>query len=574
MQTPGKHIQSILSGLYPPEEARKAARVLVRWIDEARFPSRDSDWSSGDIVLVTYADTLNRKDQYPLETLSEFLTTHCQDIVSAVHILPFFPFSSDDGFAVEDFTAVNPLLGSWRHIERLSQQFRIMADLVLNHISSRSGWFTAYLNGGKGFENLAIEIDPETDLSGVVRPRETSLLTPFVRADGTRVHLWTTFGPDQVDLNYQSIDVLMKMMEVLFFYLRHGISMFRLDAVAYLWKCPGSASIHLKQTHAVIKLIRLITRAVRKDAVLITETNVPHDENIRYFGDREDEAHLVYNFTLPPLLLHTFICGDTRRLNAWASTLRTPSNSTAFLNFTASHDGIGVRPLEGIVKPDGLRRLVRRIHENGGKVSYRRDSGGNRVPYELNITYIDALNGPEVRSEADLARRFLASQAVPLMLPGIPAVYIHSLLGSRNWLEGVRRQGRARAVNREKLNVDEVIQAIHCSDSFRNRVFQGLTKMLRVRRKQPALDPNASCEVLKIDPRLFAVRRTCPRQTLLAVVNVTPHTWVTGLPADGISQKGFCLLKEEAIDMSRVEIGPYEICWIQPDCPEESSNEK
>jgi len=578
MQALEKQIQSILSSLYPPEEAGKAAGLLVRWIDEARSlsPNRipDPGWSSRDIVLVTYADTLSRKGQYPLQTLSEFLMSRCEDIVSTIHVLPFFPYSSDDGFAVEDFSSVNPPLGSWRHIERLSQNFRIMADLVLNHVSSRSGWFASYLKGEEGFQNLAIEVSPQADLSRIVRPRETSLLTPFVKADGTRVHLWTTFGPDQVDLNYQSPDVLLKMMDVLFLYLRHGISMFRLDAVAYLWKCSGSAGIHLKETHALIKLIRLIVTAVRKDAILVTETNVPHEENIQYFGDGEDEAHLVYNFTLPPLLLHAFIYGDTRTLSRWASTLRTLSGHTTFLNFTASHDGIGVRPLEGIVEPDELRRIIRRIRENGGKISYRRDFNGNRVPYELNITYIDALNGPETRNEADLARRFLASQSVPLILPGIPAVYIHSLLGSRNWLEGVRQRGIARAINREKLDMDEVNQATQCSDSFRFRVFQGLSKMLRTRREQPALDPQASCEVLKIDPRLFAVRRSCPQQTLLAVVNVTYQNWITSLPADGISQKGFCVLNKKTIDMNRVEIGPHEIFWIQPGCLEENSNEK
>jgi sucrose phosphorylase len=162
---------------------------------------------------------------------------------------------------------------------------------------------------------------------------------------------------------------------------------------------------------------------VAPDVVIITETNVPHAENISYFGNGRDEAQLVYNFTLPPLLFYSFVKEDSTILSRWARDLHLPSSQNTFFNFTASHDGIGVRPLEGILPPEELQALIEIVNANGGKVSYKQNPDGTESPYELNITYVDAILADQNSTRAD---KFLASQAIQYVLPGVPATYILS----------------------------------------------------------------------------------------------------------------------------------------------------
>ena len=272
------------------------------------------------------------------------------------------------------------------------------------------------------------------------------------------------------------------MVRVMLTYVEHGADILRLDAIAYLWKDIGTSCIHLPQTHMMVKLFRAILDAVAPHVLLITETNVPHRENISYFGDAGDEAQIVYNFSLPPLLLHCILTEDVGYLRRWAKTLVLPDRRTTFLNFTASHDGIGVRPLEGIIPSKEIDTLVTVVTSNGGAVSYKQNPDGTESPYELNITYVDAVRGDGNGGDAMHARRFLATQSIALVLPGVPAIYIHSLLGSRNWDEGVRRTGRARTINRATLDMDDLVSQIENPETFRSRVFSAYRAMIAVRR--------------------------------------------------------------------------------------------
>ncbi|RPI98013.1 MAG: sugar phosphorylase, partial [Chloroflexi bacterium] len=485
-----------LVSLYGSEPGTAAYHRLAATLKAfASQPPQSTTQSSGgvterDVVLITYGDSLHEPGNAPLNTLHGFLKRTLSGIISSVHILPFFPYSSDDGFSVIDYQQVNPALGDWDDINRLSRDFKLMVDVVINHVSAQSDWFQRFLAGDPHYEHFFITVDPTTDLSKVVRPRTLPLLTPFTRPQGT-VHVWTTFSADQIDLNFSHPDVLLRMIDVLLFYVRQGASLIRLDAIAYLWKTPGTTCIHLPQTHTVVKLFRDVLDRVAPHVLLITETNVPHAENMSYFGSGTDEAQMVYQFPLPPLLLHTIATGDATRLSDWAEGIQPISERATFFNFTASHDGIGVRPVEGILTRGEIEALVQRATAHGGAVSYKTNSDGSSSPYELNINYFDALSDPAADEPLEVqVQRFLVSQAIQIAVVGVPGIHIHSLLGSRNWRDGVQQTGHLRAINREKLLGSEVESALSTPGSLRQQVFDAYRRLILIRTGQKAFHPN------------------------------------------------------------------------------------
>ena len=495
-----------LERIYPDrlEVALEKVQGVCREVD---VPERPALWTEEDVLLITYGDQIRGGDAAPLKLLRRWLLENdLRQAFSLVHLLPFFPYSSDDGFSVIDYRRVDPALGDWNDVAALADSFDLMFDLVLNHVSQKSEWFQRYLKGDERYADWFIEADPTADYSQVVRPRSLPLLTPFETARGTK-HIWTTFSPDQVDLNYRSPDVLAEMLDILLLYVERGARILRLDAIAYLWKELGTSCIHLPQTHEVVKLMRTVLDACAPGTLLLTETNVPHQENISYFGNG-DEAHIVYQFSLPPLLLDAIVHGDATYLRQWLSDLAPPAPATTFLNFTASHDGIGVRPLEGIVPPERLQALVAEVRKRGGLVSTRRQADGSDAPYELNITYLDAVRDLTATDPRDQLRPFLASQSVMLALQGIPAVYFHSLVGTPNDTEGVERSGQPRRINRHKYTWDELAGALESPESSQGWVFRQYRAMLQTRRKLAAFHPEASQRVLDVDhPAVLAVVR-------------------------------------------------------------------
>ncbi|NDJ61923.1 MAG: sugar phosphorylase, partial [Chloroflexi bacterium] len=445
--------------LYGAARAEAVYQQLIEVIGkEVTPPPNDLHLSERDVILIAYGDHVRRDGQAPLATLRDVLRDTIGSSINSLHILPFFPYSSDDGFSVIDYYAVNPDLGTWDDIAALGSDFRLMFDAVFNHMSAQSAWFQAFLRGEAPYKDWFVVVDPTTDLSMVTRPRALPLLTPFQTADGEK-HLWTTFSADQVDLNFANPDVLLEMIRVLLFYVEQGADLIRLDAIAFLWKQPGTTSIHLPETHAAIQVMRDVLDVVAPHVILITETNVPHDENISYFGDGTNEAQMVYQFSLPPLVLHTFHTGDSTALTQWAKTIQRSSDRTTFFNFTASHDGIGMRPATGLLTQAQIDALVQLATDHGGRVSYRATPDGGQSPYELNITYFDAITDPQITAtDPDLAvRRFIASQAIMLAMVGVPGVYFHSLYGSRNFNAGAEQSGHNRTINREKPNADQLL---------------------------------------------------------------------------------------------------------------------
>ncbi len=563
---PTADIRSLLVDIYGETKGRAAAARILPLLGSqsgGRASREKNRFSEKDIVLITYADSLRSSGEAPLKTLARFASNWFSGVFSAIHLLPFYPWSSDDGFSVVDFFKVDPELGGWEDVRALGRQFSLMFDFVLNHISSQSPWFSEYLKESPGFEALAIEVPPDADLSGVTRPRELPLLTPVQKESGKIVHVWTTFSADQIDLNYKSTSVFERMVEVLLFYVRQGAKMIRMDAVAYLWKQIGTACIHLPQTHAMVRLFRRILDLAAPDALIITETNVPHEENVSYFGRNGDEAQLVYNFSLPPLLLHAFARESSATLSSWARQLSTASQNTTFFNFTASHDGIGMRPLEGILPKSEIDFLIDRVTRNGGRVSYKTDADGAKSPYELNITYVDAMKDPDIQADGLHASRFLASQSIAQVLPGVPGVYVHSILGSRNWSEGVAESGRARTINREKLQADLLDAQLRGGAGLRAEIYFPYREMIRIRRSQPAFHPNAGFSVVDLDPRLFAVLRTGAGQRLLAVTNLSAESAVLVPGNAGVAGDGQELISGKGLRArDPLTLAPYGVAWI------------
>ncbi|MEJ2284337.1 MAG: alpha-amylase family glycosyl hydrolase [Desulfobacterales bacterium] len=559
-----KAIKHLLDRIYGEETGRLALQRLSPMLEKypAASGARQEFFSQEDIVLITYGDTLNTTGQAPIATLHAFASQYLREAVSTIHFLPFFPYSSDDGFSVMDFFAINPDLGSWEDVKAIGNDFELMFDFVVNHFSSKSRWFANYLAAREGFTEFAIEVDPATDLSMVTRPRSLPLLSEYEKHDGRKVNLWTTFSADQIDFNFKSLDVLEKMVEVLLFYVQNGAMILRQDAIAYLWKEIGTSCIHLPQTHDMVKLFRAILDRVAPDVMIITETNVPHDENISYFGNGRDEAQMVYNFTLPPLLFYSFVNENCEVLTDWAAGLHLESPGNTFFNFTASHDGIGVRPLEGILPPKALDNLMDVVNTNDGQVSYKRNSDGTDSPYELNITYVDAILADRNSKNAD---RFLASQSIQYALPGVPATYIHSLLGSRNWTAGVQQTGRARTVNREKLQIDRVLAELSDPASFRSRIFYPYLNLIKLRRSQKAFHPNAGFELLELHPQVFAIKRYCEDQTIYALTNISSAETTVSLAGTESSRRMTDLFTAKTIDSKSLTLKPYQFTWLTPE---------
>lgn len=522
-------LNGYLTDLYGSSVAREVLPRLGQLVEaaaRAKISAPEQQLSERDVLLITYADQVRAPGERPLATLAGLARERLRGVISGLHLLPFYPWSSDDGFSVKDFFAVDAAFGDWADIERFHPDFDLMFDAVFNHMSAQGEWFQKFLADEPEFRDFFVTVPGNPDLSQVVRPRALPLLTEFQTARGPE-KVWTTFSADQVDLNFKNPAVLLATVRALLFYVQHGAKFIRLDAIAYLWKEIGTSCIHLPQTHQVIQLMRAVLDEVAPGVRLITETNVPHPDNISYFGDGTNEAQLVYNFALPPLVLHSLATGNAEKLTRWAATLDTPSPQTTFFNFLASHDGIGMNPARGILSQAEIDALVARATAHGGFVSYKHNSDGTKSPYELNITYFDALSNPAADESEDVPiKRFLVAHAIQFALAGVPGIYFHSLFGSRNDRAGAEASGIHRRINRQKLARVELEAELVQPGSRRARVFDGLARLLAQRRGNPAFAPRARQRLLALDARVFAVERESAdgAARMLCLHNVSDET--------------------------------------------------
>lgn len=576
------HLAALYGDAVAAAVQRRCDDLLARW--RARLPGAShpahapTTLTEHDALLITYADQVTTPHEAPLHTLGDFARVHLSGVVTGIHVLPFYPWSSDDGFAVKDFHAVDPAYGTWDDVRRLGAGFDLMFDAVFNHLSAQSGWFAKFLANDPAYRDYFVTVEGDPDLSQVVRPRALPLLTEFPSATGPR-KVWTTFSADQVDLDVRQPAVLLALLDVLLFYVSQGARFIRLDAIAFLWKRIGTSCLHLPETHRVIQLMRGVLEELAPRTLLITETNVPHADNVSYFGDGTNEAHLVYNFALPPLVLHTLATGDATRLTRWAQTLTLPSAHTAFFNFLASHDGIGINPARGILSDAEIEALVARTVAHGGFISYKHLPDQSKVPYEMNISLFDALSDPAANESPGTAiARFRCAHAIQLALAGMPGVYFHSLFGSRSDRAGAEASGIPRRINREKLDRAALERELAVPDSRRARVFGELRALLQARRLSPAFHPAGAQEIIAADPRLFVVRRTSPdgHHHVLCVQNVSAAPVRTLLPRSAFAPGGapsrwirsLCGDATAAVPDAggvHVALPPYALAWVQAD---------
>jgi glucosylglycerate phosphorylase len=546
-------LETIYGEDFLPEYKSKIVKLAKEW--KQKKWSETAPLSERNVYLITYGDIIKEKGQPTLKTLNKFINEYAKNEITDVHLLPMFPYTSDDGFSVVDYREIHPDLGDWSDIERFSGDYRLMFDFVANHMSKSSKWFQGYLKGEPEYEDYFIPREEGFDASNVVRPRTSPLFHEY--AGGKTA--WTTFSEDQVDVNFKHFPALLEMTDILMEYAYRGGTSIRLDAIGFMWKESGTTCIHLPQTHAIIQLWREILEELELNTLLITETNVPHKENISYFGNGENEAHMVYQFSLPPLVLHTLTTHDASKLTGWAKTIDKVSDSATYFNFLASHDGIGMRPTEGILTDEERSALAEKVLENGGRVSYKSNPDGTESPYELNINYMDALiNKDEDVSEDAQVQKMLAAHSVLFSVMGVPAVYYHSLLGSENDYEGLEKSGINRRINREKFKYEELVGQIETS-TRRQKVFTGLKKLIRTRQKETAFSPFAAQLILELDEKVFALVRRNEEtgDTVLFVVNAAYETVSVDLPFGGTDLWG-----GETVEKT-VELAPYQFMWIK-----------
>lgn len=546
--------------IYPvaPEAAVKQLSEIIEQFKQKHpeLASKKLAYSEKDAIFIAYADHVHDGSKPTLQAMSAFFDKYLDGVIGRVHFLPFYPYSSDDGFSVIDYYKIKPEFGDWSDVESIAKKYDLMFDLVVNHISQKSEWFQEFLKGNPKYQDYFIAYDEPIETAQVFRPRTHPVLTPFKTAGGTK-YVWTTFSDDQIDLNFGNPEVLIEMIKVLLFYIEMGASVVRLDAVGYLWKKEETPCIHLSETHEVIKLIRDILNEVAPHVWIITETNVPHKDNISYFGSGSDEAHLVYNFTLPPLLLHTFIKGDSSDLTKWAGSLTYPSDTSSFFNFTASHDGIGVTPLKGIIPDEDIMNLAEYVKKKGGFVNMRTVAGQQPQPYELNTVYLSALGGN--------AGAFLASQAIALSLKGVPAIYFNSLTGAENWTEGVEKLGYNRAINRQKFDLTELSADLDNPESKKHAIYKAYSNMIKIRTAEPLFSPTTDQQIVDLGKSIFCVLRSDNSDRLVALVNISDkEVTLDETVRNVIGESKHNLLTDSEVDtLNSLTLSPYQVMWLK-----------
>jgi len=549
-----------LKMLYP-NQWEQVADMIQSYLNDNKEPQPEPrPLNQQDIMLITYADSVQSHGEMPLTTLRTFYRQFGQSAFSSVHILPFFPWTSDDGFAVVNYHAVDPAVGDWDLVDALAEETELMLDAVINHMSSSSFWFQKYLAEDPEYKNYFIEADPALDYSAVTRPRNLPLLTPFMTESGEK-HLWTTFSDDQIDLNMAEPKVLLAVIDVLYRYAMEGGRFIRLDAVGFVWKKLGTTCMHLPETHAVIQILRWVLDQLKPGTYIITETNVPHEQNISYFGNGYNEASLVYQFPLPPLVLHTLLTGNSHKLTEWAKSLTTPSNETTFLNFLASHDGIGVRPATGILSDQEIKQLMDHTHAQGGYVSFKDNGDGTESPYELNISYFDAISRADLPASVN-RQRMVAAHGILYALQGMPAVYIHSFLGSHGDREGAEKSGIKRRINRRKLDFETLDTELLDTTHERSLVSSALTQLSQVRSDEPLLSPFSGQRLHHWNNQLVVIERFGESGHLWCIINVGESSLdIRSLVTSQVGTAMDLLSKRTSNDIQSIQ--PYEILWLK-----------
>lgn len=444
-----------------------------------------------DVFAITYADSI-KTDKPDLSVVADALNKTYPGI-NNIHYLPFFKWTSDDGFSVSDYEVIDPRYGQWDDLKKIDKKYKFMFDFVINHSSKSNPWFTKFLNGEKGFEKFYVEKEEGFDTTKVVRPRTSPLFHEY----GNNKVVWSTFSEDQVDLNFKAPEVFAKSIELLGLYVSHGMTTIRLDAIGFLWKESGHTCMHHENTHALIKAMKMMCNDLFGELIFISEVNVPHDENMTYLGDNGDESDLVYNFALPPLMAFTLLKGDATKMKNWMRFFDELKSNETMFNFLASHDGVGMRPVETILSKEEKEMLVDKVKAANGRLNYKSLPDGSQTVYEMNNTYVDFIF-TEDGSENDY-KKLLLAHSLLLYFRGIPAIYINSLFARRNWVEGIALTGMNRTINRRKYEFTEINEIL--KDSNVSSFIASMNSAIDVRKQNEDFSPYAKQELINDLPK-------------------------------------------------------------------------
>jgi len=439
------------------------------------------------VQLIAYADRLGGGD---IKRLHQLLKGPLAGLFGGVHLLPFYyPIhGTDAGFDPIDHTQIDPCLGSWADIKELGQDLDLMADLIVNHVSSASPQFMDYSEKGDAsiYNGMFLTMDSifpngatEADLLAIYRPRPGLPLSYVTLKNAKKRLLWTTFTRQQIDINVHHPQGQAYLQSVLQTLHENNIRMVRLDAIGYAVKKPGTSCFMIPETFAFIEY--LANQAVALDIEVLVEIH----SHFRRQIEIARQVDRVYDFALPPLVLHAIFNRTARYLKQWLEI--SPRNAITVLD---THDGIGVidigadstdpqnRP--GIITPEELDALVEKIHTNTNGQS-RLATGvaaSNLDLYQVNCTFYDALG----RNDRD----YLLARAIQFFAPGVPQVYYVGLLAGENDMALLAKSGVGRDINRHYYTPEEIDRAIQ------RPVVQSLFKLIRFRNHHPAFNGSFS----------------------------------------------------------------------------------
>ncbi len=570
-------ISRLLAEIYIGHSAEKLLDVssqllqIIRTnsdIANLKKPFSEHLWDSSSAVLITYPDAVSRKGETTLKTLSELLSRKIGGLANIVHILPFLRSTSDGGFAVSSHQELEDKFGGWEDIKNISEKYYLMSDLILNHVSSSHKWVQEFIQSKEPGSNYILSPEKIIGWEKVIRPRNSALFITLSTKEGVK-NAWTTFGADQIDLNWQNPSILVEFLKLIALYLRNGITWLRLDAVAFIWKEKNTSCLHRQQVHQIVKFLRYLLEELLPNPVIITETNVPESENLSYLRSG-DEAHLAYNFPLPPLLLEALISNKADLLNKWLSNWPIFPPKTSFLNFTASHDGVGLRALEGLMDKERFHSLLVNCEKRGGLISHRRMENGEDTPYELNISWWSAMADGGIDPSFLQLQRFLLSQLLTMAIQGVPAFYLQSILASNNDFQSFGRSGQRRDLNREKFEADRLFYQLEDSQSLPSQILSVLKSAMKKRSQLESFHPESPMECLTIGRSdLIILRRGETKDKIWAIHNMTSSKLSLFLtdkllgPNFKSSESYIDCLNNKLITDMQMELSPYNVKWLK-----------
>jgi len=527
-------------------------------------PKKKKNISEKTTLVICYGNSVYSEKKKSIKIFQSFFQKKLKNYFNTIHFLPFYPSSSDSGFAVKDHYKIENKLGNWSDIKKISKSNDIMADMVINHSSARGLWFRNFLKNRKPGKDYFLTVDSKFDISKVIRPRDHKLLKG-INIFNKKEYLWRTFSADQIDLDFKNPSVLLRFIKIMIYLIQNGVTVLRLDAIAYLWKESGTKCINLKKTHEIIKLLRIIINLLNVQTIIITETNLPEKENISYFGKNKDEANWIYNFTLPPLLIHALLFENSSFINKWSKKLPLTKLGNNYLNFIASHDGIGMRPIEGILNFKTTKNFLKRLKKNGSKFSYRKIRNKSKKVYEANITVFNALQKSDFdKTGKFFLERYLSAHSIMISFDGIPALYFNSLFGKSNDEAKYIITGNNRDVNRYRWNENNLLKRLKDNKSKQFIFYKNITNLLNIRRKHKAFHPNAFRATIDLGSKVFCLKRISidKKQTIICITNISSETQNPKLNKKYHMWKNLINPQIKFKDKDYLSLKPFETMWL------------